>query len=221
MLSSIVTTSGLNLETLAICSALSIFLGLIVAFVHTKVSRYTKNFAVTLATLPILVQVVMMMVNGNLGTGVAIVGAFSLVRFRSMPGTSREIISVFFAMTIGLATGTGYIGFAILITLLIAVLTLAFHGLKLFNPGQTQQTLRIMVLEDVDYEAVLSPVFEKHKVKASIEQVRTKNMGSLFEITYDIQLPKDLTPKRLIDDLRICNGNLAIILTKYGMEGGL
>lgn len=216
-----ITSSGLTAQALAICSIVSILMGLVVAFTHTRTARYTKNFAVTLVVLPILVQGVMMMVNGNLGTGVAILGAFSLVRFRSIPGTSREIVSVFFAMSIGLATGTGFVGFAVIATVAIASLLFALHKLAWFDSSSSSKVLKITIPEDLDYTSVFDKVFSDHKVVASIQQLKTKNMGSLYELVYDIDLPELANSKKFIDDLRVRNGNLAIVLHERISEGGL
>lgn len=220
MLNSVYGTT-LTLEALLLCSVLSLALGLIVAFVHSKTTRYTKNFAITLVILPILVQSVMMLVNGNLGTGIAILGAFSLVRFRSIPGTSREIVSVFFAMAVGLATGTGYVVFAVFATLAISLVLLALAKFRIFEPSGAEQQLRITMPDDTDHVAMFNPVFEEHGVIATLERLRTKNMGSLYELTYRVKLPKEANPKSLLDDLRIKNGNLAIALIDGEIEGGL
>ena len=220
MLSSIYGTE-LTVTSLLICSALSLLLGLVVAFVHSKTTTYTKNFAVTLVILPLLVQSVMMMVNGNLGTGIAILGAFSLVRFRSIPGTSREIVSVFFAMAIGLATGTGYIGFALFATVVIALVLTVLSKIRLFEPAGHDRLLKITMPEDTDHIAVFQPVFVSHNVDATLEKIKTKNMGSLFELTYRVRLLEGDDPKLLLDDLRVRNGNLPIALFDGQFEGGL
>jgi hypothetical protein len=219
MLESIYGTQ-LTVQSLIICSMLSIVLGMVVAFVHTRTARYSKNFAITLVVLPVLVQSVMM-VNGNLGTGIAILGAFSLVRFRSIPGTSREIVSVFFAMAVGLATGTGYVIFAVCATVLIAIVLLALHRLHVFEPSARRQLLKITMPEDTDHMAAFVPVLEKRDVSAELETIKTKNMGSLYELTYGVKLPATLDPKVLMDDLRIANGNLAIAIFESSSEEGL
>ncbi|MDO4872140.1 MAG: DUF4956 domain-containing protein [bacterium] len=216
-----IISAGLTLENLAICSAVSILCGLIIAFTHTRTTNFTKNFAITLVSLPILVQAVMMMVNGNLGTGVAIMGAFGLVRFRSLPGTSREIVSVFFAMAMGLATGTGYVIFAIMATLLISLMLAILTKIPLFDSPDSRQILRITLPEDADAEQLLNPIFENFKVKSTLLSTRLKNMGSLFELTYQVDLPRGLNQKEFIDELRIRNRNLALILSKNEFEGGL
>ena len=220
MFNSIIST-GLTVQNLAICSLVSVICGLIIAFTHTRATTFSKNFAITLVSLPILVQAVMMMVNGNLGTGVAIMGAFGLVRFRSLPGTSREIVSVFFAMAMGLATGTGFVIFALLATIAISILLGILTFVPFFDRPETQQILRITMPEDSDYARLLNPIFEEFGVRASLQQIRLKNMGSLFELTYDLRLPKVLNQKEFIDELRIKNRNLALIIGKNEFEGGL
>lgn len=212
---------GLTLQALLICSALSIILGLVVAFVHTRTAGYTKNFAITLVVLPILVQAVMMMVNGNIGTGIAILGAFSLVRFRSIPGTSREIVSVFFAMAIGLATGTGYVGFAVFAAIVVALLLLVLTKTRLFEPTTDTKKLKVTMPEDHDFDELLRPIFAKHAVTAEIDRIKTKDMGSLYELVYDVTLPATMNRKTLIDDIRTVNNNLSILLTEKAGEGGL
>lgn len=221
MLSSI-TAGGLTLTAMAICSIASIVLGTVIAIIHAKTSRSTtKNFAMTLVILPILVQSVMMIVNGNLGTGIAILGAFSLVRFRSIPGTSREIVSVFFAMAIGLATGTGFVLFALILTTIISLVLVAFHVFNFFGSPTSTQTLRLTIPEDIDYEKAFHKVFAAHQVSATLAMIKTKNMGSLFEVTYDVELPAEFDRTSFINDLRLHNNNLAIALYTQAPEGGL
>lgn len=211
MLKSIISTSEITLTTLSICTFVSIILGIVIALVHTKTSRYSKNFAITLCLLPVLVQIVMMMVNGNLGTSVAILGAFSLIRFRSMPGTSKEIISVFFAMAIGLATGTGYVMFAILMTITISAIIILLDKLA-FKENNRLKTLTIVVPEDMNYSNMFEDVFKKYKIDTKLQKTKTVNMGSLFELTYALTYKGEVDEKKFIDDLRIKNCNLKITL---------
>ena len=220
MLSSIYTQ--LDLTSLLICSAVSIVLGIVIALIHRFTTGGSKNFAITLAVLPILVQIVMMMVNGNLGTGVAIMGAFSLVRFRSLPGNSREIVSVFFSMAIGLAAGTGYIGVAVIDTAVISLLLIALSKTRLLESKKQSQLLKITVAENFETTNEFETIFRKHKVNANLQYIKTKNMGSLFELAYRIETKGDTKFKQLIDDLRIKNNNLPITMTTaQAIEGGL
>jgi len=207
------TSSSVELWVILVCTLVSIVLGVIVAYTHKKTSNYSKNFLITLAILPVLVQTVMIMVNGNLGTSVAIVGAFSLVRFRSIPGTSKEILSVFFAMAIGLATGMGHVFFASIMTVIVSLAIILFNKIKLFDLSKEEKILKITVPENLDYTNMFDDIFEKFTKGVKLEQVKTTNMGSLFELSYRITLMSDINEKEFIDELRVRNGNLKIMLS--------
>lgn len=203
----------IDLSTILICSLFSVMLGFIIAFTHKKTSKYSKDFLITLTILPLLVQTVIIMVNGNLGTSVAIVGAFSLVRFRSLPGTSKEILSVFFAMTIGLATGMGHVFFASIITILTSLTIILFSKTKLFEINNNEKILKIVIPENLDYTNMFDDIFEKYVTKFKLQNAKTINMGSLFELNYRLILKNDINEKKFIDELRVKNGNLKVMLT--------
>lgn len=207
------TTSSLTILSLLLSSLVSIVLGIFIALTHQYTSRYSKNFLITLAILPILVQSIIMMVNGSLGTSIAIVGAFSLVRFRSIPGTSKEILSVFFAMTIGLATGMGQLLFSFIITFIVCFLIILLSKTKFLEIKTTVKNLKIVIPDDLDYEDVFNQVFDKYLKKYELIKVKTVNLGSLFELTYSIELKSDTNEKKFLDKLREKNGNLKIILS--------
>ena len=212
------TSSSVELWAILVCTLVSIILGVIVAYTHKKTSKYSKNFLITLAILPVLVQTVMIMVNGNLGTSIAIVGAFSLVRFRSLPGTSKEILSVFFAMAIGLATGMGHIFFASIMTVIVSVSIILFNKLKLFDLNPNTKMLKILIPENLDYTNMFDDIFKKFVKEYKLEKVKMTNMGSLFELSYRITFKNDINEKEFIDEIRIRNGNLKIILS-HELEG--
>lgn len=207
----------LNIGDAVICMLVSIVLGFVVALTHTLTKRYSKNFITVLVLLPLLVQVVIMMVNGNLGTSIAILGAFSLIKFRSMPGTSRELLSVFFAMAIGLALGMGHILFAMVFTLITSVTVLILSKTS-FGDAKNRQTLRIIIPEDLDYEEVFDDIFEKYTKSCELTKVKTTNLGSMYELTYEVVLIGN--QKEFIDALRCRNGNLNIILNHQKNENG-
>lgn len=221
MFKSIIENGTLTLMSVSICILASIILGIIIAFVHTKTSTYSKNFIVTLIIMPMLVSVVMMMVNGNLGTGIAVAGAFSLVRFRSIPGNSKEIASVFFAMAIGLAIGMGQIFFAFIITIVISLLMLIIHHSSFGNTNQTERILKIVIPEDLDYENVLTDVLKKYTNNYTLLKLETINMGSLFELKYEVSLKDPSKMQAFINDLRVYNGNLKINLSQAMLEEAL
>lgn len=209
-------SSVIALSDFLICIGVSFVIGLILAGAYMFRTRYTKSFVMTLAMLPAIVCVVIMMVNGNVGTGVAVAGAFSLVRFRSVPGTAKEIGALFMAMGAGLITGMGYLGFAVVFAVILAALTILF---RLVDFGACKnaalyKTLRITIPEDLDYTGVFDEIFEEYTTSRELMQVRTVNMGSLFRLTYDIILRDGQNEKEFIDKLRCRNGNLEISVSR-------
>lgn len=216
MLDSILTTADSSAITLTTqgmlaCSLASVLLGLAIAVCYMICSsKYSKNFVITLAILPILVQAVIMLVNGNLGVGVAILGAFSLVRFRSIAGTSKEIGAVFFAMAVGLATGMGYIGYGVIITLIVALMLTVLSKTSFGEKKETGKQLKVTVPENLNYSGMFDDIFEKYTSEAKLERVKTTNLGSMFELTYLIGLRDESLEKEMIDEIRTRNGNLTI-----------
>lgn len=199
-----------------VCIGVSLLIGVFLALVYTYKSRYTKSFVVTLAILPAVVCVVIMMVNGNVGTGVAVAGAFSLVRFRSAPGTAKEIGTIFLAMGAGLIAGMGYLGYAVLFSLLLGFVMLFYQKIGLGETRQAarEKTLHITIPEDLDYTEVFDDLLEKYTSAAEEVSVKTTNMGSLFKLTYQITLKNVMEEKELIDALRCRNGNLEVSITR-------
>ena len=208
MMASVINGAGsVSVQAALLCTCVSLVLGLVIAAVYMLQGEYTKNFVVTLLLL--LVQAVIMLVNGNLGTGVAIMGAFSLVRFRSVPGTSREISGVFYAIVVGLATGMGYLAYAAMITVIVGAVMLVSYKV-VGHAGVQQHLLRIVISEDLDYEGVFEDILQKYTKTARLIQVKTINMGSMYELRYEIALAKDALVKEMIDDIRIRNANLTV-----------
>ena len=208
ILSDGVTSLGIIILVLS-----SIILGVLIALTHKATSRYNKNFLTTLAMLPLLVMSVIMVVNGNLGMGVAVAGTFSLVRFRSLPGTSNEILSVFFAMAVGLILGSGYIIMAPLVAIIGCLFLLLFHKITIFDKKSNEKYLRITIPENLDYTNIFDETLEKYTNKYNMLQVKTTNLGSMFELKYLINLKNNINEKEFLDELRVKNGNLKINLT--------
>ena len=219
LLTSILPTP-LTLSALLLCLASALVLGILTALVFTRGCRHTASFALTLALLPMSVALVIMMVNGSIGTGLAVAGTFALVRFRSVPGTAREIAAIFTAVAIGLAMGMGMLGVAV-VFFLSAAAVLVLTKLHFGAMPENAKALRITVPEDVDYETALPDVFRAHHVTATLEKVRTESMGTLFELTYQVNLPSAVPSKALLDDLRERNGNLPILFTNPGDKDSL
>ncbi len=209
------SSSSISVDGFFICFAVALVLGAILSVGYTVKSKYTKSFMITLAILPAVVCVVIMLVNGNIGAGVAVAGAFSLVRFRSVPGTAKEIVAIFIAMCSGLLVGMGYIAFAVIFTIIMAVILLVLNIVKIWNKKQVpkERTLRITIPEDLNYTEVFEDIFKEFTRSYETVSVKTANMGSMFKLKYDIVL-KDVTKeKQFIDELRTRNGNLEIMIS--------
>lgn len=210
------TSGSISLKDVLISMIVAIILGFIIALVHKKTSRYSKNFLITVSTLPILVEAVMLMVNGNLGTSVAIMGAFSLVRFRSIPGTSKEILTVFFSMAVGLSCGMGQIWFACILTLIGSIMLLILNKVNIFEKDKDEKRLVILIPENLEYDSVFTDIFSNCTNKVTLEKTKTTNMGSMFELSYIVKLKENIKEKEFIDKLRERNGNLKIALESLG-----
>lgn len=209
MLNSILTGT-FTIETFFICIATSLILGAMLAWLHSRYNNSSKGFVMTIALLPAIVQMVILLVNGNLGTGIAVMGAFSLVRFRSIPGSAKEISSIFMSMAIGLATGTGYIAVAVLFVIIVGGASIIYNKTSFGEPKQKDKELKITIPEGVDYMEVFKELFQEYTSKAELIRAKTSNMGSLYKLTYHIVLRNPEKEKIFIDELRCRNGNLEI-----------
>ena len=190
-------------------------LGLILAKVYQYKTIYSKSFMMTLVMLPTLIAIVIFLVNGSLGAGVAVMGAFGLIRFRSAPGGAKELLAIFLAMTIGIAVGMGYLVFASVFTIIMSVVMLL---LETVNFGQMKHSMRqvtVVIPESLDYETVFDDIFQKATNYVELANVKTSDMGSLFKIKYIVQLNGTMTEKELMDALRTRNGNLEIAISRY------
>ncbi len=205
-----------------ICIGSAILLGLLLAFAFSIKSRFTKSFVTTLALMPAIVCVVIMMVNGNVGTGVAVAGAFSLVRFRSAPGTAREIAAIFLAMGTGLICGMGYIGYAALFTVIMGALFALYNILDLGMSRRMSinKSVRITIPEDLDYTTVFDDIFKEYTTSCQLVKIKTTNMGSMFRLTYNLTLRDAAKEKEFIDKLRTRNGNLEIMVSREELQTG-
>lgn len=210
------TAASISVSSFLLCVSTALGIGLLLAAMYTYRTRYTKSFVITLALLPAVVCVVIMMVNGNIGAGVAVAGAFSLVRFRSVPGTAKEIGVLFLAMGTGLIAGMGYLAYAVLFAVLLSGVTMLYSrfdfGVK--KKAARCKTLRITIPEDLDYTGVFDEVLQNYTSSCELVQVKTTNMGSMFRLTYDLTLRNAESEKTLIDELRCRNGNLEITISR-------
>ncbi|MDF2908595.1 MAG: hypothetical protein K0R34_3916 [Herbinix sp.] len=205
-----ILTDHFTIGTFLLCILCSLFLGAVIAGVHSHFNSSSKGFVITIALLPAIVQMVIMLVNGNLGTGVAVMGAFSLVRFRSIPGNAKEINSIFLAMAVGLATGTGYITAALLFVVIIGGASYIYNSTGFGNPKQNEKELKITIPESLDYMEIFDDLFQIYTLKSELVKAKTANMGSLYKLEYRIKMRNPNEEKQFIDDLRCRNGNLEI-----------
>ena len=214
-------TTVISVTDFMLCLGFSLVLGLVMAFAYMYRTRYTKSFVVTLALLPAVVCVVIMLVNGNVGTGVAVAGAFSLVRFRSVPGTAKEICTLFLAMGAGLIAGMGYLGFAVLFTLVMCVMFVLYNRLDFGTKknSETFKTITVTIPEDLDYSGVFDDIFSEFTKSHDLIRVKSTNMGSMFKLTYNVMLRDITREKEMIDKIRCRNGNLEITVSKQETVG--
>ena len=217
MFTSILDTAAgsLTLTSALTCIGAAVLFGLVISLVYMRSSeRCTKNFVITLALLPVLVEVIILMTSGSLGTAVAVAGAFSLVRFRSLPGTSREIAGIFFAMAVGLSCGMGQVLFGGMITLVISAIFFLLSRTRFGEKKEGILHLKVTIPEDLDYTGVFDDIFERYCSQVRREKVRTVNLGSMYELDYSILLKDAAEEKEMIDAIRVRNGNLTVVCGK-------
>ena len=208
------TTATITMIDCLICIFVSIILGGVISFTHKYTTKTNSNFLLTLAVLPTLVQVIILLINGNLGTSLAVAGAFSLIRFRSMPGNSKEIISVFWAMAVGLALGMGYVAYSAIITVIVSILVIILSKILYKVQDMTERKLKVLIPENLDYEDVFNDIFTKYTNKNELIKVKTTNMGSMYELVFIVSIKKEMREKDFIDEIRCRNGNMLVMLER-------
>lgn len=224
MLETILTSSTGESFTLmntlmVICT--SIILGGIISQVYIKTHKkdgYVPSFTVTLVMLPVIIAIIILLIGNNVARAFSLAGAFSIIRFRTNPGDSKDISYIFFTLAVGLATGMGYISYAVLITVILSILVVLLDKFKFAVPKTKIMNLKITVPEDLNYEGLFDDILNENSVSWTIERVRTRDFGALFELNYTVHLKEDIAIKKFIDDLRCRNGNLNISLTSKGSE---
>ena len=205
---------NITLVSILIMLGTAVVLGILNSLVFSYKSHSTRSFALTLALLPLISSVIIFLVNDHLGVSVAVAGAFTLVRFRSIRGTGREIVAIFASMAIGLVLGMGYIGFAVIVFLVLAILTLVLTTLNFGGSGKQRQ-VRITIPEDLDYAGIFDDLFKEYCTSSEVTSLRTKNMGTLFEITYSAVFKDNADLKAFMDAVRVRNGNLPVVVGDF------
>ena len=210
------TTTGITVSTFLLCVATGLAVGFLLTLTYRRKTKSSPGFLVTLAILPAVVAMIILMVNGNIGAGVAVAGTFSLVRFRSLPGTAKEICAIFIAMAAGLAVGMGYLILAVLFTLILAVAEMFYstEAMQKFCGATQERQLRITIPEDLDYTDIFDDIFSKYLLSYELSEVKTTNMGSLFRLTYHVVAKDGTADKKMMDELRVRNGNLEISISR-------
>ena len=206
---SIFTGDQITLVQGLITTGVALGLGLISALVYRFKSYCSKSFTVTLTIIPAIVAMLIMMVNGlSAGAGIAVLGVFSLVRFRSQPGSSRELLAIMLSMAIGLACGGGYVTFAVFAAVIVCAVWMVLFATPF---GETaKKELKIEIPENLDYEGLFDDIFKEFTTKNEIITVKTVQMGSVYELRYHISLKKGISEKAFIDAIRARNGNLPV-----------
>ena len=212
------STSDITTTVYVICSLASLVLGAVIAWAAGYKSRQSKSFMLALLLIPVIVQMVIMLVNDNVGAGVAVMGAFSLVRFRSAPGSAKEIVSIFLAMATGLATAKGYLALAAVFVIVVCLIMVISNFVTVKVKDDLQRELKITIPEDLNYAHEFDDLFEKYTRQFKLMNVKTTNMGSLYKLIYQVELKSEDNVQAFIDELRCRNGNLEISMMVPPME---
>ncbi len=210
--------ASISLSEFVVCMAASLIFGLVISLVYMYKNTYSKSIALSLVLLPSVVQLVIMMINGNIGVGIAVAGAFSLIRFRSVPGSARDISSIFIAMAVGLASASGYLLVAASFLAVVSTVSIVLVKFRFGDPKKGVQELKITIPENLDYVGVFDDLFDKYLTGFELIRVRTTNMGSLYQLQYKITMKDIRQQKEFMDELRCRNGNLNIICGRLSAE---
>ena len=201
----------MTVSVFLICLLSALVLGVLTALVFSFRNRHSSNLPFALVLVPPIVTLVIMMVNGNIGAGLGVAGAFSLIRFRSAPGTARELAGLFTGTAVGLACGMGYVGIAALFFIVVAITVIVLTLLRFGENSRSYRQLKITIPENLDYDGLFDDIFERYTTRHELSKVKTTNMGTLYELTYNIYIKDGDVGKDFVDALRCRNGNLNII----------
>ncbi len=214
-------SSTVSLESFVIAMGVSIVIGLFISVMYMYKSRYTKSFVITLSLLPAIVSSIIYVINGNIGAGVALTGVFSLIRFRSVPGSAQEIGAIFLAMGSGLIIGMGFVWYACIFTVVLLLVNFIYIHIGIGEAKQTRKMIKITVPEDLDFSNWINDIFEKYTASNSLLSVKSTHMGSLFKLQYEVDLKKEVNEKEFIDEIRCRNGNLEISMLNNSVTSEL
>jgi hypothetical protein len=210
-------SAGFTAASVFICLVVSLLCGIAIALTYKAGDRPSRNFLLAVSVLPAIVMLVIMMVNGNIGVGVAVAGSFSLVRFRSLPGKASDIVIIFLAMGIGLITGMGYAVLAVICTVFMCAAFFMLNKAPFLSSSDDYRNLRITIPEDLDYISVFDDIFNKYATDIKLQSAKTVNLGTMYQISYELRLKNEKNEKAMIDELRTRNGNLSIVCGHHAM----
>ena len=201
--------SGFTMGNFFVCLACAFVCGLITCLAASYRTNATKSYRTSLLLIPMIVTIVIMMVNGSIGTGIAVAGTFSLVRFRSIPGDAKQIVSIFLAVASGLACACGYVALAILFTLIVAVVMCLTAAVPMADDRKLG--LQIVAPESIHNMEAFNDLFEKYTKKHGLFKVKTVQMGSLYKLYYNIEMKDSSKLREFMDEIRCRNGNLEVM----------
>ncbi len=208
---------SLTLPGLLITLGVALLLGLAISFVYMKTHKTktpSQSFALTLVVLPVVITVIILLVGNNVARAFSLAGAFSIIRFRSAPGDPKDITYVLLCMAVGLATGMGFIAYAVIVATLLCLVMILLNVVRFGKTGRTEKLLKIVIPESLDYENAFDSIMEKYTLSSTLRRVKTTDLGSLYELSYVIVTKDDISEKEFIDELRCRNGNLNITLVR-------
>jgi hypothetical protein len=215
------TGESFTLANALIVILASIFLGLVISFVYIKTNKkngYSSGLSTTLVMLPVIISIIILLVGNNVARAFSLAGAFSIIRFRSAPGDPKDISYIFFTLAVGLACGMGYIGYAVIFTIILCALMFILDLAKFASSKGKSMHLKITIPEDLNYDGVFDEILNEYTNLYHIERIRTRDFGALFELNYLVELKDEISQKKFLDELRCRNGNLNISLTLSGFE---
>jgi hypothetical protein len=219
MFDSIFTTTDaetvLSLPGMLIALGVAFVLGMAVSLVYMKTQKNrqpSESFALTLVILPVVISVIILLVGNNVARAFSLAGAFSIIRFRSAPGNPKDITYVLLCMAVGLATGMGFVAYAVVVALILCGIMLLLELTKFGQSKGQAKTLKITIPEDLNYEHSFDDILAEYTQSSTLRKVRTMDLGSLFELNYSVTMKKDVSEKAFLDEIRSRNGNLNINL---------
>ena len=229
MLTSILSTveeteTSIQLEQAILCIGASLLMGFIISLIYLFVAKKqngSRNFAISMVILPLIISIVILLVGSNVARAFSLAGVFSLIRFRSAPGDAKDITIIFLAMVAGLASGMGFLALGFVLVFLGGAILILLYQLGYGQERSSLKELRITVPEDLNYQDAFNEVLGEYAEKYALQKVKTTNLGSYFELTYQIQVKKEADEKAFIDALRCRNGNLKIALGVVAEQTGV